>query len=396
MGGSSQLNYMLHFDGYEGDFERWSKDFNLSDWDYASFKPYLQAANAKPFERLDITAEYSKLAKSLHASSLEFEHKTWRFRKAKYNIKNGLRYSVYQRFLQTAYKYRNLRIMINTLAKSVEFHYDTQKKQISAHSVWLATKDETRGSAKEQIFEVKVTREVIISAGAYQSPQILMISGLGNQQELRKLDINIPSFLPDMPLVGQNLHDHLNLPLYISIDTVGPTLNQRSLLNPWSILNYLTVGGGHLGNFGVLGHIDNYGKNPSDVYGLTFFAAGAIDEAALMSISNFKKSHFRAAFPRYYNSTQEGFVLISSCLQPISRGSVILQSKNIRRSPLIDPNYMAEITDVECTIKGIRAGIEASRYTLVLECIHTWDSFISGDSVRLVFIIGCSYTLASN
>ncbi|XP_013099182.2 neither inactivation nor afterpotential protein G isoform X1 [Stomoxys calcitrans] len=357
LGGSAQLNYMLHFDGYEGDFERWSRDFKLKGWDWLSFKPFLQAGNSKPFERLEITPDYSKIATAFHRASSAFEHRNWHFRKAQYNIKNGIRYNVYQRYLQKAYKQRNLRVMTNTLAKSIEFRMDTKKgKKVAVRSVRLATKDANTG--KEFVFEVNVLRELIICAGAYQSPQLLQVSGLGNRTHLKEQQVRSEPFLPHLPMVGQNLHDHLNLPLYVSIDTVGPSLNQRALLSPWSILSYLTVGGGHLANFGVLGHVHNYAKNLSDIFGLTFFAAGAIDEAALMSISNFRKSYFRALFPRYYNSSQEGFVLISSCLQPLSRGEVQIQSSSIRRQPLINPNYLSDRRDIACTIKAVRAGIE--------------------------------------
>ncbi|XP_061399547.1 neither inactivation nor afterpotential protein G [Musca vetustissima] len=357
LGGSSQLNYMLHFDGHEGDFERWSRELNLTNWNWSSVKPFLKAGAARPFERMDITPDYSLLAKAFNEASVEFLHKPWHFRTAQYNVKNGLRHSVYQRFLQSAYKQKNLRIMLNTYAKSIEFALDENpNKNVYAKSLWLSTKDEKSG--KEYSFEVRIGRELVVSAGAYQTPQLLMVSGLGKRNELKQIIGNVSAFLPDVPMVGQHLHDHINLPLYISIDAVGPTLNQRSLLNPMSILNYLTTGGGHMGNFGVLGHIGHFGRNLSDTYGLTFFGAGSIDESVLMSISNFKKSHFRALFPRYYNSSQEGFVMISTCLQPLSRGNVKIQSSNIKKHPLIDPKYMAEKADVECTLKAIRAGIE--------------------------------------
>lgn len=353
---------MLHFDGYEGDFERWSSELNLKDWDWLTVKPFLEASSAKPYERLQITNTYSKITSALYEAQHEFMHKTWRFRKAVYNIKNGLRYSVYQRFLQNAYKRRNLKIMTNTLAKNIEFQVTADKK-VAVKSLWLGTKSDNE--RKEKVFEIHVLRELVLSAGAYQTPQLLMTSGVGNQEDLSKLrDLKIPAFLPAMPLVGQKLHDHLNMPLYISIDEEGPTLNQKALLDPWSIMNYLTTGGGHLGNFGVVGHLDNYGRMLNDTYGLTFFAAGAIDEPALMSISNFKRHQFRALFPRYHNASQEGFVLISTCFQPISRGSVKIKTANMRKNPLIDPNYMAEQDDIACTIKAMRSAVEVS----ILNC----------------------------
>jgi len=88
--------------------------------------------------------------------------------------------------------------------------------------------------------------------------------------------------------------------------------------------------------------------------------SGAIDESSLMSISNFKGPAFRALFPRYYNASQEGFVVISNCLQPTSRGSVGLLNRHMRRNPLIDPNYLSSEEDVACTIAAIRSAVEVS------------------------------------
>lgn len=376
LGGSAELNYMLNFDGYEGDFQRWSQDFNLSYWNWLSVKPFLEASYAKPYERLEIPHEYSKITLALQKAQNEFMHKSWRFRKARYSIKNGVRHSVYQRFLQDAYKYKNLKIMTNTMAKRIEFEMDKNNK-VKVKNLKISTKDDQ--TRNEFIYEVDVEKELIICAGSYQSPQLLMVSGLGKQQELKKLNVFVPDFLPELPLVGQNLHDHVNLPLYTSIQVVGPTLNQRTLLDVVSIFNYLTVGSGHLGNFGVLSHIDSL--EGSDTFSLAFFGAGAIDELALMSISNFKKSHFKALFPRYFNTTQEGFVAISTCLKPASRGSVKIISSNIRKNPIIDPNYLAKQQDVKCTIKAIRAAVEVH----IFYCIRYYIRL----SITYAYILLC-------
>lgn len=359
LGGSAQLNYMLHCENYERDFENWSNDLNLSYWNWNSVKPFLEAGNAKPYERLELPHDYSKITLALQKAQNEFMHKPWNFRKARYNIKNGLRYSVYQRFVHNAFKYKNLKIMTKTMAKQIMFRMD-QADKVKVRGLKIAIKDEH--TRKEQIFEVDVQRELIVCAGTYQSPQLLMVSGLGRQDELRNFNVFVPDFLPELPMVGRQLHDHINLPLYSSIQVVGPTLNQRALFDPFSLFNYLTIGSGHLGNFGVLGHIDQLEDTVGKSYSLTFFGAGAIDEVALMSISNFKKHQFRALFPRYYNTTQEGFVVISHCLKPISRGSVTIQSPNMRKNPIINPNYFAEQQDVECTIKAIRAAVEVCTY----------------------------------
>ncbi|XP_067644776.1 neither inactivation nor afterpotential protein G [Eurosta solidaginis] len=349
LGGSAQLNYMLHFDGESRDFEKWASRHNLSDWRWKDIRPFLTAARTQTHSLLEIPKDYSKITEALEKVKNEFSKKKWRFRRARYTIHNGLRHNVYNQFLQPALKRRNLHTITKAYLKRVNLEF-VDEEQSEVQSILVGVIDEH--NREEFVFSVDVRCEVIISAGAYQSPQILLTSGIGDAPLFEELDITQQL---QLPLVGENLHDHLNLPLFVSIDTIGPTLNQRALLNPLQILNYLVNGNGHLGNFGVLGHIDS---SYEDSFSLTFFGVGAVDERALMSISNFKKEYFRALFPRYHNASQEGFVLISTCLQPKSRGTVTISLRNTRRKPIIDPNYLREAGDIDCTIRAIRAAVE--------------------------------------
>lgn len=67
---------------------------------------------------------------------------------------------------------------------------------------------------------------------------------------------------------------------------------------------------------------------------------------------------FRRNFPFYNDSKQEGFVLLNTCNQPLSRGTVQLTSNRIHDSPAIDPNYLESQTDIECIIRAIRLSID--------------------------------------
>ncbi|KAH8381951.1 hypothetical protein KR009_001130, partial [Drosophila setifemur] len=347
VGGSANLNYMLHFDGHGPDFDSWRDLHNLSDWSWAQMRSFMEAAKAKQSDMFEVTRDYSKLTEALDEAQGQFAHKDWVFRRSRYNIKNGLRHSVQQQFLNSVLKRPNLRLLPEALVKRIQF---SSSPHLHASSVLVGIKNEEN---KEQEFTIDVGRELIVCAGAYQTPQLLMASGIGDSHMLDKLGIPLQHHLP---LVGQNLHDHFNVPLFVSIGVTGPTLNQNTLLHPMTLINFLSSGTGPLGNFGVLGNVASHGG--SSPFGITFFGAGAIDEAALMSISNFKGPAFRALFPRYYNASQEGFVVISSCLQPQSRGSVGLFNRHMRRNPLIDPNYLSSEEDVACTIGAIRSAVE--------------------------------------
>lgn len=351
LGGSANLNYMLHFDGHGPDFDSWRDHHNLSDWSWAQMRSFMAAAKPKNPDMLEIPRRYSKLTEALEEAQAQFAYKDWIFRRSLYNIRNGLRHSVVQQFLNPVIHHSNLRLLPDALVKRIQL---APSPFLQATSILVGIKDEEN---REKEFSIEVRRELILCAGAYQTPQLLMASGIGDVSALKKLGIPAQHSLP---LVGHNLHDHFNLPLFVSMGVTGPTLNQNTLLNPMTLINYLSSGSGPLGNFGVLGNVVSYGGLGAPPYGITFFGAGAIDESALMSISNFKGPAFRALFPRYYNSSQEGFVVISSCLQPKSRGSVGLLNRHMRRNPLIDPNYLSSEEDVACTISAIRSAVEVS------------------------------------
>ncbi|KAH8359019.1 hypothetical protein KR093_003955, partial [Drosophila rubida] len=344
LGGSANLNYMLHFDGHGPDFDSWRELHNLSDWSWEHMRPFMLAA--KSADLFEIPRSYSMLSQALDEAESEFASKPWKFRRSLYNIKNGLRHSVLQQYLQPVLNSVNLRLLPQALVKRIQL---AAKPTLAATSVLLGVKNEDN---KEMELKIKVRRELLLCAGAYQTPQLLLASGIGHSSELAKLQLPLQHHLP---LVGHGLHDHFNLPLFVSIGIIGPTLNQRTLLNPLNLFNYLSSGTGAFGNFGVIGHVAGH-QDPLP-FGITFFGAGAIDESALMSISNFKRDAFRALFPRYHNASQEGLVVISSCLQPKSRGTVTLMHKSMRRNPLIDPNYLSNEQDVACTKTAIRNAV---------------------------------------
>lgn len=347
LGGSANLNFMLHFDGHGPDFDSWHRLHNLSDWSWDHMRPFMMAAKPKSEDLFEIPRKYSTLTQALDAAESEFHYKPWKFRRSVYNIKNGLRHSVLHQFLLPVIKSVNLRLLPQALVKRIKL---SSKPTLRASSIIVGIKDENN---KELEVNIKVRRELLLCAGAYQTPQLLLASGIGDSAKFVQMQLPVQHHLP---LVGHGLHDHFNVPLFVSMGIVGPTLNQRTILSPVNIFNFLSSGTGSFGNFGVCGHVA--GHDESLPFGITFFGAGAIDENSLMSISNFKRAAFRALFPLYHNATQEGFVAISSCLQPKSRGYVSLLYKNMRRNPLINPNYISTDEDVACTIGAIRNAVK--------------------------------------
>lgn len=119
-----------------------------------------------------------------------------------------------------------------------------------------------------------------MSAGAYQTPQILKLSGIGPAIELNTLNITV---VKDVPSLGTNLFDHIHMPLYVSINR-SASLTMDKAISAGEILRYLRHGSGFYSNFGVVGVTTT--KNGSAV-GL--FAVGSIDEKLFRGVSNYDK-----------------------------------------------------------------------------------------------------------
>lgn len=324
------MNFLVNYVDVENDLKRW----NLKNWTYENVSPYLDTMENTPEDEIwEVPIRHSTLTKVFDDASYQF----WRmkFRRSQYNIKDGLRYSVYQKYLKPAFEFENLKILSNSIVTKLDFDNFNNIQAIRVRSHYHGVE-----------FNIKVNEEVILSAGAYQSPQLLMVSGIGSEDTLSKHNIPLVAYLPE---VGESLHDHINVPLYTSMEARG-SLNLNNIMSPSEIWKYCRRGEGVLSHFGVYGHVDS----SENSIGLTFFGAGAIDENSMRDISNYKKKHFRGMFPLYHNKTQEGFVTVTNCVQPKSRGTISIQTKDFETPPLIDPKYLKEEVDVNCSIRAVR------------------------------------------
>lgn len=349
LGGTSQMNFLVNYVDVENDLERW----NLSNWSFDTVSPYLDTIEKTPANEMwEVPIRHTTLTKVFDDASYQFRRT--KFRRSQYNVKNGLRHSVYQKYLKPAFEFKNLKILTKSIVVKLIFDNFSRIRSIRVRSHYHGVE-----------FDIKVNKEVVLSAGAYQSPQLLMVSGIGSEESLTQHNIPLVSCVPD---VGENLHDHLNVPLYTSMESTG-SLNLNNILSPSEIWKYFQKGEGVLSNFGVYGHVDS----AADSIGVTFFGVGAIDENSMRDISNYKKKHFRGLFPLYHNKTQEGFVSITNCVQPESRGTVSIQSNDFDIPLLIDPSYLEKAVDVNCSIRAVRLAakiIASSSFKKIKPKIH--------------------------
>ena len=339
LGGCSSINAMIYIRGHKSDYDTWA-DLGNKGWSYKEVLPYFKRFEAN--ERLSDT--YHGTEGELNIS----DHQTRNILSEKlveaaqqagyaYNddfngarqegfgyyqltVKDGKRWSAVEAFLKPVQSRQNLHIITHALT----------------HKVLIENK-KACGVLYEKggkLQEVKAGREVILTAGAFNSPQLLMLSGIGNAQKLKSLDVPV---VADLPGVGKNLQDHLvgglimNCNQNITLDRVEdfPAI----LVNLWKLM------------------VNKKGPFTSNVAEAGGFVRTQKDLPAPDLQFHFAPSYFvrhGAENPKSGN----GYSLGATLLAPESRGEVRLASSDPRDKILIDPNYLSAERDMQTMVKG--------------------------------------------
>ncbi|XP_028026660.1 neither inactivation nor afterpotential protein G [Bombyx mandarina] len=349
LGGSGQINFLLHGSGSPRDYEKWSQ-LGFEGWTFEDLKPYFLKAFGTTESEFDTEPCYEDgfCPKSMAPMKLVLNHRDelmttfkeasrqtkteyTKFQKATATIKDGVRHVSFDAYLKPALQRDNLHVLLNTQGISIRFE---NKKAVSLYILLN----------HRYLNNVFINKDIIICAGAIKTPQILMLSGIGPKDLLQKLKIK-PVVVNEH--VGRNLHDHMNFPLYVSIQKpISVTL--AKVFTATTVWEYLWKGKGLL-SFPPVAGVEY--QNPSAVM---LFSMGTSSERLLRDLSNYKPQVFRATFPFHNSTRKEGFMFLSTCTQPISRGSVSLADANTKTPPLVDPRYLERIEDVRCMIQAIR------------------------------------------
>ncbi|XP_022129805.2 neither inactivation nor afterpotential protein G [Pieris rapae] len=349
LGGSGQINFLLHGFGLPEDYNRWSQ-LGFHGWTFKDLKPYFLKAfgtTESEFESPCVAGGYcneskipmhlkkvdenNELMNTFKRASSRLTDRYTLFRKATAPVLSGRRHQAFDAYLKPALNRPNLHVLLKTQAVSVRFVDKV------ASSLYVL-------EDHKYLNNIFVNKEIIISAGAIKTPQILMLSGIGPRDLLKRLKI-VPVL--ENSHVGRNLHDHLNVPLYVSIrKPISVTLAKVfSFFTAW---DYYWKGEGHL-SFPPVAGIEY--KNMS---ALMLFAMGSTSERLLRDLSNYKPQVFRDMFPFHNDTSKEGFVFLASCVQPRSRGSVSLRDTSTTVPVVVNPNYLHQEYDVQCIVKALR------------------------------------------
>uniref|UniRef100_A0A2A4IZE5 Glucose-methanol-choline oxidoreductase N-terminal domain-containing protein n=1 Tax=Heliothis virescens TaxID=7102 RepID=A0A2A4IZE5_HELVI len=346
LGGSSGANYMYYVRGNKADYESWVQQGN-EGWDWANVTAYF-----KKSERLRDPAILNSDSADLHSSEgyLGVTRPLWRNRTKDYfkafkqdgrnividtngheqngysappfTIDNHIRQSTANAFLSPIRLRKNLHVLKNTLARKVIF--DEQNKAVGVE----VTLSDGR------IIQVFATKEVILSAGAINSPQLLMLSGIGPEKHLKKMKINV---LLDSPHVGNNLQDHMAVLVVI---TGKKDTTFRNLDNFVNLDRFISPT--------IMGHIAlNKSQSYPDYQTILLVEPAKSITATTICSFVFGLNNRVCSSIAYEIQDREGLVTSLSLLAPESRGKIRLKSSDPLVKPLIFSGYYSSKNDLE-------------------------------------------------
>ena len=340
LGGSSSINAMVYIRGNRADYDGWATD-GAKGWGYDDVLPYFRKSESNEWGEDQFHGKFGPLSvcdgRSRHPlmdafvrAAVEAGHElNSDFNGATQDgvglyqctQRNGMRCSAATAFLHPAMSRSNLTVFINAVATRILF--DRHR----ACGVEFA-----RDGRLEQ---VQADTEVILAGGAYNSPQLLMLSGIGPARDLTRLKISVRGDLP----VGVGLQDHPMAWLSWRTET-------ESLLTAATPENHALL--------------QNEGRGPLTSNGAE--SGGFIRTRAELPAPDIQ---FHAVPAIVYDDYQDvipvmehGMSLSPCVLKPLSRGKVALRSASPLSKPAIVHNYYAEPEDRRSMIEGVRVGLE--------------------------------------
>jgi choline dehydrogenase-like flavoprotein len=356
IGGSSSVNAMVYMRGQAADYDHW-RQLGNAGWSYDDVLPYFKKAerNERLHDRFHGADGPLNVAERPYTNPLshvfvEAAQQAGLPFNPDFNgaaqlgcglfqvtQKNGRRWSAASAYLHPAAANRNLTVITKAQAtriviengRAIGVEYARGRRRHVAHA----------------------SQEIVLAAGAINSPQLLLLSGIGPADELRARSI---AATHDLPGVGKNLQDHLNVNI-VQRAKRGSTLDGKNRgLAPLGVaLQYLLA---------------RSGPGTSNIA-----EAGAFAISELGASTPDIQYHFIPAQVVNHARTPmdgDGITLHACCLRPHSRGEIRLASADPLEPPLIDPNYLAAGHDLKVLLAGLRQG----RDILAARAFRPWLS----------------------
>lgn len=348
-GGSSSTNAMAYVRGNKADYDKWAAMGNKG-WSYQEILQYFKKSehneniqNAFHGQGGELNVMFGMgfetpfLQAFIDGCALNGFEKNTDYNgaiqdgvgKFQYTIKNVKRHSAADAFLKPILFRKNLKIISKAQVEKVIIENDIAK------GVFLA--DGQKLMAK---------KEVILSAGSFASPQLLMLSGIGESSELK---LNGISVIKDLPGVGKNLQDHLFYAVSgLSTVQEGQNHHLKSINQVKALWNYLV----HKKGVMCLGPLE------AVAFGKTSFSEKDVDFqyhfASLQVGDDYTVDMYDVnTFPR-----EDGFSILPTLLKPQSRGALRLKGKSFNEGLRIDPRFCEAEQDRKVLIEAGKKAYE--------------------------------------
>lgn len=365
LGGSSVLNYMIYVRGNRHDYDLWHELGNPG-WDYENVLHYFKKSedNRNPYLAPSryhnkgglLTVQESPWHSPLVAAFVDAgtelgyenrdingEHQKG-FMIAQGTIRRGSRCSTAKAFLRPIRLRKNFHLAMNAHVTKLLINPETKR----AYGVEFVKNGKW--------YKIKARKEVILSAGAINSPQLLMLSGIGPAQHLQDKGIPVVQDLP----VGDNMQDHVGMAgITFLVDkpvSIIPTrLNAGS-----SVMHYVINERGPMTTLGGLEGVafvnTPYANHSMDWPDIQFHMAPASLNSdngdQVKKVLGLKDSLYNEVFAPI--ASKDAWTIIPLLLRPRSKGTIRLHSKNPFHNPIIDTNYFNDPLDVATLREGAK------------------------------------------
>ncbi|KZC06464.1 Glucose dehydrogenase [acceptor] [Dufourea novaeangliae] len=354
LGGTSAHNGMMYTRGHAKDYNNWAAMGNVG-WSWEEVLPYFMCS--------ENNTEINRVGRKYHSTDglLNIGRFPWRpdiskdllaaaaergypitedlngdrptgFTVAQMMNKNGVRQSAASAFLRPFRYRRNLQIALNATVTKIII------ENMKAVGVQYYQDGKLRIA--------RANREVIVSGGAVNSPQLLLLSGIGPKEHLKAVNVSV---VKDLPGVGENVQNHVSY-------TVSWTINEPNEvdLNWASALEYISFQRGPMASTGlsqITGIIPSIYTTP-DHPDLQFFFGGY--QAACSTNGEIGAT---------MGSEGRSISMSPTNLQPRSRGTLRLASNDPFAKPIIHGNYLSDPLDVAILIEGIQIALSFANTT---------------------------------
>ncbi|GIY76535.1 glucose dehydrogenase [Caerostris darwini] len=357
LGGSSILNFMLYVRGNKRDYDLW-ETLGATGWSWKKVFSYFLKSEDNTDPQIANNG-YHATGGYLTISSPEFttpikrafqdglSERGYEYRDIngesqtgsanfQATMREGKRCSTAKAFLMPAEERKNLHIVNQALVRRILFN---DKKEAIGVEFQI----------ENNIHKVYSRKEVIVSGGTINSPQILMLSGIGPKDHLKKLGIPLIADLP----VGDNLQDHVGTfsVHFEAKNAIG--LSTSMLINPQNIWNFTKNRKGpftSLSGIEGMAYINSKRNNPKldwpDLAIHLTSLSPAIDSfQTIKAVFGMSDEVYRQVYAPYKGKST--FLFFPCVLRPKSRGTIRLKSTNPLEHPLIDPNMFEVEEDLD-------------------------------------------------